>query len=433
MARQLHSMSSTPESNPRTTSNKWNATTKVVIAVLLFVTAALALYAFRVVIVPLAIGAILAYVMTPLVRRMTARGRMPRGVATAIVYLVLLLIVAPLPASLIPWIVRQVSLLQRELIQFLSYLDEISGSTVAIMGVEIIVGDIVTEVTSEITSLIASAAPASVTLVFGAAETLLMVVFTLLFAFYLTRDAPSVKGWFTGLIPETYQRDVRILGREIDLIWGAFLRGQIILVVVVGLLLTAIASLIGLPQPVLLGAMGGLLEILPSVGHAIWLVTASVLALVEGSSTLPISNLAFLIVVIAVHTAYTQFDLNFLIPRIIGRRVHLHPMIVILGIIVGAAAGNILGGGLGSVLGVALAAPVIASLRVLGRYVYARLFDLDPFPMVGPLSAPSDVRAEEAAAEAAAEPRVGAIELLGPVDRLVGRIRRQEKPPREES
>lgn len=424
-------MSLTPENKPPIHPIRWNATTKVVIAVLLFVLAALALYAFRVVIVPLAIGAVLAYVMTPLVRRMTAKGRMPRGLATALVYLVLLLVVAPLPASLIPWVVRQVSLLQRELIQFLSYLNEISGSTVAIMGVEIIVGDIVTEVTSGITSMIASAAPASVTLVFGAAETLLMVIFTLLFAFYLTRDAPSVKAWFTGLVPETYQHDVHILGKEIDLIWGAFLRGQIILVMVVGLLLTAIGSLIGLPQPVLLGAMGGLLEILPSVGHAIWLVTASVLALVEGSSTLPISNLAFLVVVIIAHTAYTQFDLNYLIPRIIGRRVHLHPMIVILGIIVGAAAGNILGGGLGSVLGVALAAPVIASLRVLGRYVYARLFDLDPFPMVGPPSAPPEIREEEAAAEPVVEP-VQVKELRAPFDRLIERVRRWRKPPRSE-
>jgi hypothetical protein len=61
-------------------------------------------------------------------------------------------------------------------------------------------------------------------------------------------------------------------------------------------------------------------------------------------------------------------------------------MVVIIGVIVGASVGG--------VLGVALAAPTIASLRVVGRYIYARMFDLEPFPMVGPPSAPFEERVE---------------------------------------
>jgi hypothetical protein len=64
--------------------------------------------------------------------------------------------------------------------------------------------------------------------------------------------------------------------------------------------------------------------------------------------------------------------LNYLIPRIIGRQVHLPPVVVILGIVAGAA--------MAGVLGIALAAPTISSSRVIGRYIYANLFDLDPFP-----------------------------------------------------
>ncbi len=75
---------------------------------------------------------------------------------------------------------------------------------------------------------------------------------------------------------------------------------------------------------------------------------------------------------IGLHLFYQQFDLNYLIPRIVGRRVHLPPLVVILGIVSGAL--------LGGVLGVVLAAPTIASLRVIGRYIYANLLDLDPFP-----------------------------------------------------
>jgi hypothetical protein len=83
------------------------------------------------------------------------------------------------------------------------------------------------------------------------------------------------------------------------------------------------------------------------------------------------------------HLIFEQFDLNYLIPRIIGRSVHLPPVVVILGIVSGAL--------LAGVLGIFLAAPTIASLRVLGRYIYANLFDLDPFPIASssPLPPPN--------------------------------------------
>ena len=373
---------------------RWNTTTKVVIVVFLIALALLSLYLFRVVVVPLIIGTILAYVLTPGVQALSRRLRVPHGAATAIVYLALLAVVLPLPAVLVPWIVRQAIFLQREAINFFRYLDTISTDTIEVLGFELLVGDLVDRATSAITDLIASAAPASLTLVFDAAEVLLLVIFTFLIAFYLTRDADKVRAWFKGLVPLEYREDVHRLAAEIDAIWSAFLRGQLTLALVVAGLLSAGAAILGLSQPLLLGVLGGLLEFLPSVGHAVWLITASILALVEGSSTLPVSNFVFLLIVIGFHTAYTQFDLNFLIPRIIGGQVHLHPMIVILGIIVGATAGSLIGGVVGSVLGIALAAPTIASLRVIGRYVYARLLDLDPFPMVGPPVSPPAERLE---------------------------------------
>ena len=389
--------SDTPASPPPSRHRGWSTTTKVVVAVMLTILAGLALYLFRIALIPLVIGSLMAYLLTPVVKWISADPRIPRGLATALIYLALLLIVLPLPASLVPWVVGQVTFLQSEMVRFAGYLEEISADTVEILGFNLVVEDLVNEVAAAITGLVTSAAPASLTLVFSAAEVLLLVIFTFLVAFYLTKDGAKFKAWFAGLVPPDYQEDVRLLIREIDAIWSAFLRGQLILMFVVSVLLTVASAILGLPQPLLLGILGGLLEFLPSVGHAIWLITASILALIEGSLTLPVSEFVFFLIVVGFHIAYTQFDLNFLIPRIIGRRVHLHPLVVIIGIIVGATAGSIVAGPVGSVLGVALAAPTISSLRVLGRYIYARLFDLDPFPMVGPPSAPSAEREQAVA------------------------------------
>ncbi len=129
--------------------------------------------------------------------------------------------------------------------------------------------------------------------------------------------------------------------------------------------------ILGLPFALLMGIFAGLLEFFPSIGHGIWLVIASLLALILGSTWIPVPNWVFLIIVLSFHLIFTQFDLNYLIPRIIGRSVHLPPLVVIIGIIAGASFAG--------VLGVVLAAPTIASLRVLGGYLYARIFDLEPF------------------------------------------------------
>jgi predicted PurR-regulated permease PerM len=127
-----------------------------------------------------------------------------------------------------------------------------------------------------------------------------------------------------------------------------------------------------MPFALAMGVLAGLLEFLPSIGHGIWLTIGALLAFFAGSTRLPIPNWAFALLVTGMHIFFQQFDLNYLIPRIIGRRVHLPPLVVILGIVTGAL--------LAGVLGILLAAPTIASARVVGRYIYANLFDQEPFP-----------------------------------------------------
>lgn len=364
---------------------RWTPTVKVIIAVIALVLIGLAIFRFQIVFTPLIVGAIMAYILQPAVGFLQRRARLPRGLATALVFLLLLGLLAPIVASLTPVVVEQLVFLQGEVINFIDYVRTLSpGTTVEIMGLEIGVELLTNQVVTALTEAVRSAAPGAPTIVFGVAETVLLTIFTLLIGFYLTKDAAKVVGWVHGLVPPGYGEDLTLLLAEIDRVWSSFFRGQVILALIVTGIMTAVSAILGLPQPVLMGILAGFLEFLPSIGHAIWIITALILALLEGSSTLPVSNLAFALIVAGAHFGFTQFDLNFLIPRIIGREVNLHPMVVIIGIIVGAAVGG--------VLGVALAAPAIASLRIVARYVYAMLFDLDPFPMVGPPAASPDER-----------------------------------------
>lgn len=374
------------ETQPR--SPRWNSTTKVVVGIILFVLFAVAVYVFRVVFVPLIIGVVMAYILQPVVRLIRGVTRLPHGVATGLVYLILLALAVPVGIVLMPVLIEQIVYSQRQLIDFARYLNTISADTaIEILGFQFGVQELVRQVTSALTDFITSVATESVSIVLDAARIIVMVVFTFVIGFYLTRDAERILAWLHGLTPPAYRSDIERLVSEIDHVWSNFFRGQLVLSLTVTAILTVLSTVLGLPRPLLLGVWGGLLEFLPSIGNFIWGFTVVIVALVTGSTYLPLPNFIFALVVFGAYVAFAQLDINVLIPNIIGRHVRLHPVVVILGVILGAT--------IGGVLGVALAAPTIASLRIIVRYLYANLFDLDPFPMAGAPSLAREARQAE--------------------------------------
>jgi len=392
--RQVEPEIALPEEQPRP---RWNSTTKVVVAIILFVLFAVALFAFRIVLVPLIIGIMIAYVLQPVVRRMQNSTPLSRGVATGVVYLAVLALVVPIAIILVPVVIDQIIYSQSQLIGFARYLNAMGvDATIEISGFTFEVQELVRQITSALTDFVTSVATTSLSFVLDAARVFLMVIFTFVIGFYLTRDTDLVVQWVYGLTPPSYRSDVEALMTEINSIWSAFFRGQLLLSLIVTLILTTLSAILGLPNPLLLGVWGGLLEFLPSIGNMIWGLTAVIVALVNGSTWLPLPNALFALIVFGAYVAFAQLDMNLLVPNIIGRHVRLHPVVVILGVIIGVSVAG--------VIGVALAAPTIASLRIIMRYIYANLFDLDPFPMVGPPSLPRPEREAEIERLTAATP-----------------------------
>lgn len=351
---------------------RWSATTKAVIAVFLALIAGLVLYRFRIVIVPLILAAILAYIISPLVSFLARRTRLSWRVSVAVVYALLIAVIVALPSVLVPVLLDQVDRFALELQQIAASLSRISRSVIIVGGLRLDVPAVLDRATRALEGLAEPFAVQTLSIVLNVVEFFTWAILILITSFYLVKDGGRLKAWAEGLAPPEYRDDFRELGARIGAIWAAFFRGQIVLALVVMVLIGSVSALIGLRFALALGVAAGLLEFLPSLGHGIWLVIAVLVALLEGSTWLPLPNWAFALIVVGLHVVFQQTDLNYLIPRIIGRRVRLHPMVVILGIVGGAL--------LAGVLGVALAAPTLASARVLGQYLHAGLFDLNPFP-----------------------------------------------------
>jgi len=356
---------------------RWSVPTKITVIVIALVMAAFLLYRFSVVIPPLVIAVLLAFILSPIVDGLAARVRVPRTAAAAGLYLLLLAALVTTAVLLIPELVRQALALSEDLARLVETIRRLSQTTLVVGELRLDLGKIIDSLTTTVGGSLQSIAEPTLNFLLNVVEFVVLSIVVLVVSFYLVKDGRLVLEVLDRLTPPLHRFDARRLRDEVNTVWSAFLRGQVILALVVSLIITVAGFVVGLPFALALGILAGLLEFLPSLGHGLWLAVALGVALVEGSVWLPIQNWAFALLVLGLHVVFQQVDLNFLIPRIIGGHVRLHPLLVILGIVVGAA--------LAGVLGIALAAPVIATLRILARYVYAGLFDLDPFDRLAPI------------------------------------------------
>ncbi len=358
------------ESRPR-----WSPQVKLAVSLLVLALLIYLLARFTVAIGPLILAMILAYILTPAVNYLVRRFKLGRGMATLLTYLAFLAATVAILFLILTPLARQMSYLNLDYQRFINQLDALFAYQLVIGGQVVFDGaSLAQQLAGILNGVIEPIFGRTLSLAVDVISSLVWVIFILVVSFYLIRDGPALRRWAEGLVPADYRQDFARLLELINGIWGAFFRGQLLLAMVVSVIFSIAGLALGLPFALAMGVLAGMLEFLPSVGHGIWLVTASILALAEGSTWMPVPNWLFALIIIALHIVFQQFDLNYLIPRIIGRRVHLPPVVVILGIVAGAA--------IAGVLGIVLAAPTIASGRVLFRYIYANLLDLDPFAEV---------------------------------------------------
>ena len=362
---------------------RWPYPVKIVISLMLLGLALYLLHTFRLVIPPLVIAIIIAFVLSPVSRWLHRKLHLPRLLAIFLSYVLALLVLALFPGLIIPWIAAEFSNLNLDLQRIMLTIEEALGRQVTIAGFEIDTSALLEQLVAGLQGLVEPIIGQTLNLAVGIISSIIWVIFIVVVSFYLIKDAPQLGQWVQNHVPAAYRRDYDWLRNEINQIWSAFFRGQLMLALVVALIFTLLGYALGLPFALAMGILAGLLEFLPSIGHGIWMTIAALLAYFIGSTWLHIPNWIFMLIIIGLHMFFQQFDLNYLIPRIIGSRLHLPPLVVILGIVSGAI--------LAGVLGIPLAAPVIASARVIGGYIYANLLDLDwpPVSATQPLPPPN--------------------------------------------
>ncbi|HWH72626.1 MAG TPA: AI-2E family transporter, partial [Candidatus Sulfotelmatobacter sp.] len=202
-------------------------------------------------------------------------------------------------------------------------------------------------------------------------------------SFYMLKDIDRFKERFVFSLPRRYRHQILALLRALDGVLAGFVRGQIILSLVVGALAAIASALLGLRYSLLLGIWAGVTEFIPYVGP----VLGAVPAVLAGFAVSPLLGfevmLAFAII--------QQLENAVLSPRIMGESVGLHPLAVMFAVL----AGGYLLGGWGFIVGL----PVAGLIRVLWTFLVAILTDVRfqyrvaaPAARPEPVSDPTDER-----------------------------------------
>ena len=321
-------------------------------------------YLLAPILTPFAVAAALAYLGDPLVDRLE-NWKLSRTIAVVVVFLVmsLLLVVAILIA--VPLLERQIEGLVERLPRYLSWLRE-----TALPWVEQRVGlDTDTLALERLVNLVLdnwqqaggiAAAVGQHLTKSGLALVGLVVNLTLIpvVTFYLLRDWDRLIAAIDDMIPRKYKREVSRLARQSDSVLGAFLRGQLLVMLGLGLIYAIGLSILGLEFGFLIGIIAGLLSFVPYLGTIVGVLIAVIVAVVQFQDILHPA------LVLGVFGIGQALEGSVLTPWLVGDKIGLHPVAVIFAVMAG--------GQLFGFLGILLALPVAAVLMVLIREAYSR-------------------------------------------------------------
>jgi len=189
----------------------------------------------------------------------------------------------------------------------------------------------------------------------GVLEFLVILVLAPVLAFYLLMDLPKLADSAKGLFPEEHRAEAIHVGNQLSRAIGGFLRGQLVVALIVGMMTSFGFWVIDLDFWLLIGMIAGFLNIIPFVGP--W-VGGALGVLVALATADPRTAIWAAIVAVIVQ----QIDNHFISPTVLRVTVRLHPATIILALLLGAT--------LGGLLGVLLAVPVVASIKIVSGHFW---------------------------------------------------------------
>jgi predicted PurR-regulated permease PerM len=197
-------------------------------------------------------------------------------------------------------------------------------------------------------------------------------LFIVIISYFLLIESTGIGGRIVNIHVPRYEDDLRRLGTILGRIWNAFLRGQVIMFLIAILAYSVLLTVLGVHFAFGLALLAGLARFLPYIGPAInWIVLGSV-AFFQEFKLFGLSAWEYTALVLGLAILLDVLLDNMVVPRMMSRALRVHPAAVIVAVLIAAE--------LMGFVGVLIAAPILATALLVGRYVVRKLMDQDPFP-----------------------------------------------------
>jgi len=353
---------------------QWSLPFRYMIGIILFVALVALLFYAHDVVRNVAIAAFVAYLINPAVVYFSSNARMSRTAAVNMVFFTTLILLVGVPATLAPIFYEEAQSVIRDLL-------DLSNQLSGMLSEPVVIGPLVFHLEAWgqslnqvqgafLTPLPEDALQFLETTSVGVLWFLIILVSIYLFLSEWERMRESL---FNFIVPD-YRWEMEELYARIRRVWMAYLRGQIVLMIIVGVVFTIVWLVMGIPGALVLGMLAGLFTLVPDVGPFIAVVFAAGVALLEGSRWGPLAELPnFWVagVLVAVYLVLINLKNFFLRPIIMGRSVHMNEGLIFIAILIATI--------LEGILGALLIVPLLASAVIIAGYLQRKVLGLPAF------------------------------------------------------
>ena len=362
------------------TSPRWSPITKLLIGLVIVGIIAFLFNRFASLVTPLLMVFIISYLFHPLTSAISRGLNISWRAAVNILYLLILIILISLVTlggvGLVQQVQSLIGVIQDFVTNLPEYVADISGRVYEIGPFTLDMSRLDLNALSQqllsfLQPLLGRTGNIVGALASGAAEAFGWTFFVLLVSYFLMVESSGLQSDLFKVEVPGYSEDLRRLGVELNRIWNAFLRGQIFIFSLATIIYIILLSVLGVRYAIGLAFMAGLAKFLPYIGPAITWVVMALVTLVQ-ENPFGLEHWVYALTVVIITLVIDQIIDSFITPRIMARTLKVHPAAVL---VIALIAANLLG-----ILGVVIAAPFLASLTLVGRYVMRKMLDLEPWP-----------------------------------------------------
>jgi predicted PurR-regulated permease PerM len=367
--------------SPQSESPKWSSTTKTVVGLTFALMVLVIVTYFRNIIGPLLLAFILAFLLQPIAGWVTRTIHSSWRWSVNIIYVILALIVIGLITLSGLAIFQQAQSLVSFLDRFFQTLPDLvndlsartytlgpfhfSFSQVDLQAITDQIINTVRPIVGQAGSLLGKFATSAATF-FG------WGFFVFIISYFLLAEGKQLRMNLLGIEIPGYNWDIQLLGQKLSATWSIFFRRQLLISLLTAFSYYIMLTILGVRLSIVIALMAGLARFVPYLGPFITWSTTAIVTFLQAGNYFGLAPLAYTILVIACCIILDMIFDNMVVPRMLGQALGLHPAAVLIAAIISA---RFIG-----LIGVVLAAPMLATINLVGSYIVRKMFDMPPWP-----------------------------------------------------